>query len=339
VLLNLLGNAVKFTESGAVTFRVSATNKILSAHGGLSSLVFEVFDTGSGIAPAFQEKIFTPFEQAGDLAQKAVGTGLGLAISRRLVELMGGTLSVQSEPGKGSTFRFEINLPVVEVEEDAAETLSSRKIRGYQGDPRTILIVEDDKTNQQMMALILESIDLRVLVAGNGREAIRIAKSSMPDLILMDLAMPVMGGLEAITALSKLDQVSKIPIIVVSASVHDEERERCQMAGCSNFLPKPVKFDLLVSLLGKLLGLKWCYEDCSNQGLAEILTPPAGELDELEDLVQLGSMANIERWASALVDRDGQYRPFAEQLQRWAIAFEEKKIRDYLWNIRKGEKL
>jgi signal transduction histidine kinase/DNA-binding LacI/PurR family transcriptional regulator/CheY-like chemotaxis protein len=274
ILLNLLGNAVKFTDRGSVTLRLSTadqrptTNDQRPRHDHdpafvvrRSSLVrFEVADTGSGIAPDQFERLFRPFEQAGELSRQAEGSGLGLAISRQLVRLMGGELHVESELCCGSTFWFAVALPLEEAAMGAARP-QERQIAGYRGRQRIVLVVDDIASNRAVLADMLQPLRFTVLQAKNGQQAIEVVKQAQPDLILMDRRMPVLSGPEAIQQIRKLPDVRQMPIIATSASVSAADQAVSREAGYDAFLPKPIAWPELMAVLEQYLKLKWSYSD------------------------------------------------------------------------------
>ncbi|MBU0510817.1 MAG: response regulator, partial [Chloroflexi bacterium] len=205
VLLNLLGNAVKFTDQGHVMLRVSVNDEIRmqNAEGDPAihpstfiTLHFEVEDTGIGIPPDQLERVFLPFEQAGETSKRVEGTGLGLAISRQIVQLMGGRLQVESKLGQGSAFWFDVTLPVIEaVAQKGATPL--RAIVDYEGARRKVLVADDKAYNRQMLVDLLEPLGFEVSMAGDGQEAVDKALNWQPDAIVMDLVMPVKTGFDA----------------------------------------------------------------------------------------------------------------------------------------------
>jgi signal transduction histidine kinase/CheY-like chemotaxis protein len=237
ILSNLLRNAVKFTSSGSVGLRVSRSADAASA------LVFEVTDSGVGIPAKDLERIFTPFGQVdASHTRRFGGAGLGLAISRRLAKLLGGTLGVVSEPGRGSTFRLEIDAPAV------ASALAEPPARRAR-----VLLVEDGADNQRLIrALLRPRAD--VALAENGAQALAQALAALEagepyDLVLMDMQMPVMDGYEATLRLRESGYTA--PIVALTAHAMSGDRERCLAAGCDEYLTKPIDrtrlFDCLAS--------------------------------------------------------------------------------------------
>lgn len=227
VLANLVGNAVKFTDAG--TIRVTAT---YDAQFGLEVLVA---DTGPGIPPDRQADLFEQFSQVDTSSQRRYGgTGLGLAISRRLIQLMNGEIGVESEWGAGSTFWFRVPLAApagrLPVPETPADTTSF---------DAAVLLVEDNPVNQRVAAGLLRKLGCRVVIAGDGEEALRLSQSQPPDLILMDCFMPVMDGYTAAQRLRA--RGDRTPIVALTASVTPRDRERCTQSGMDDFLSKPIQ--------------------------------------------------------------------------------------------------
>jgi len=257
ILLNLLSNAIKFTERGQVALSVN-----LDAGNDQEMLLsFAVQDSGCGIPADALKRIFAPFEQVDSSTTRQYGgTGLGLSISRRLVELMKGELAVSSTVGIGSTFSFTIRLPrhidssapaatLAKVAYPDAEVLLKTQHRNQR-----ILLVEDDQVIQEVMLELLQNeIGMQVDVAENGAEAVDMCSKSDYDLILMDLQMPVMGGLAATRAIRQLAKHEKTPILAMTASAFDDDNERCHDAGMDDFLAKPVEPDSLFAMLAKWL--------------------------------------------------------------------------------------
>jgi CheY-like chemotaxis protein len=302
------------------------------------TLHFEVADTGVGIPADKLEAIFQPFEQAGGAAQRAAGTGLGLAISQQLVELMGSQIEVQSELGQGSTFWFEATFPVV----DWALTAMARPITGYSGPRRRVLVVDDSLENRLVLLNLLEPLGFEVILAENGRDGVDKAAESLPDLIFMDLVMPVMMGFEAVPLIRALPELARVPILAVSASVLEVDRDHSQQIGCNGFLSKPIEAEQLYDLLRYYLKLEWLYEAEPPAGVAPetaalsisaedgMIPPPAAELEKLYELAHFGSMERIQQRALYLESLNATYRPFARHLYKLAEEFEDEKIQRFV---------
>ena len=240
ILTNLLGNAVKFTDHGRIQVRVDA----LPAGADRLELRFAVIDTGIGISAEKQKVIFEAFRQGdSSTTREHGGTGLGLSISARLAALMGGSVSVESAPGCGSTFRFSVTCglapptesPSNPVRESSSAAPPLRRLR--------ILVAEDNPVNQRIAQRLLEKRGHSVWVAGDGREAVDAASTDVPfDLILMDIQMPTMDGLEATRAIRSLEnpERSAVPIIALTAFAMKDDRERCLAAGMDGYISKPI---------------------------------------------------------------------------------------------------
>lgn len=257
VLLNLLSNAVKFTHGGVVRLRLTQVGA--DPLHKWASIRFDVQDSGVGIRPQDLQRIFEPFEQAGDSRSRAAGTGLGLAISRQLVRLMGGELRVHSEMGVGSVFSFELALPLADAAEEGAAPQSA--VKGYEGPRRRILIVDDVEANRVMLAALLGPLGFETAQAIHGQDALDQIEVRCPDLVLMDLAMPVMDGLEATRRLRGRPAAQALPVIALSANASDEHRDQALAAGATLFMSKPFESRTLLANMGHCLSLNWVWHD------------------------------------------------------------------------------
>ncbi len=257
VLINLLNNAIKFTTKGEILLKVSLVKSIDDINSPLQQKIrFEVIDTGIGMNERELKTIFQPFEQAGNMESRYMGTGLGLSISKQLVELMGGELKVRSKQGKGSNFWFEILVAQDRVNPTTQEhTPEMQAISGYKGEKRKLLVVDDKKANRLLLANMLEPMGFQVLMAENGEEMFTILHEERPDLIFLDLLMPVKTGFTAAKQLQQQSEFNDIPVIVLSAcSITSQMREYLR---CDGFLNKPFEEDELLALLEKHLNLEW----------------------------------------------------------------------------------
>jgi signal transduction histidine kinase len=251
VLVNLLGNAIKFTDKGTVTLRASAEPRAP----GEVLLRLDVEDTGVGMRPEELERIFEPFEQVGDVQRRAGGTGLGLAITRALVSDMGGQVQVRSELGRGTRFRVELPLPLARPAQAAMRTVPG--VVRYQGRLRRVLVVDDSAANRALMSDFLTTAGFSVAQASDGSELLEAARSFRPDLVLMDSVMPSVDGVEATRRLRQDAELGTVPVIAVSASAGAEHRAACLKAGVNVFLAKPVSLEQLRAHIGEQLGLDW----------------------------------------------------------------------------------
>ncbi len=336
VLLNLLGNAVKFTDWGKVALSVSLV-KPEADNSHQQTLRFEVKDTGVGIKPEELAKIFQPFEQVGDVKRRGAGTGLGLTISRQLVELMGGEIQVSSEFGKGATFWFEASFPVAEPVTTLDQLAESKRIVGYQGKPRQILIVDDKEENRLVLQNMLEPLGFEITLGEDGQQEIELAQQIQPDCILTDLVMPVKTGFEAVEEIRNLPPLKDVVIIAISASVLDMDQEKSRFLGCDFFLPKPIDETKLLAALQEYLQLEWIYEAVIESNSAdlvnietataqELVPPPPEEIEILYELAMLGNMKKIRDRAIHLEELDEKYVPIATKLKNLAQGFQEKAI-------------
>lgn len=325
VLLNLLGNAVKFTDQGKVVFIV----RLLERKGRECRIRFDVADTGCGISKIQLEQIFLPFEQAGEAKQRAEGTGLGLAITRQLVGLMGGQIHVKSKLGKGSLFWFDLSLPVVDMQEAQPIQSINGRIMGYQGPTRKVLVVDDILENRLVLINMLQPLGFEIEEAHNGAIAVQKARQLDFDLILMDLVMPVMNGFEAMKEIRHF--APQLPIIVISANAFDSDRQRSLKIGANDFLPKPIEEQALLSLISTHLEIQWQIEDAANKSEAEmasvrLIRPPTEQLKTLHDLAENGMMSRIHKQADKIEELHADYAPFAKKVRQLARGFEDEEI-------------
>jgi signal transduction histidine kinase/DNA-binding NarL/FixJ family response regulator len=347
VLINLLGNAIKFTEQGAVTFKVEVIGNrqelnlpITDDQLPISKIRFEVEDTGVGMRADQLEKIFLPFEQVGDVKRQAEGTGLGLTISQRIVSLMNGEIKVQSEFGVGSIFHFEVELSQAKDSPVSSLAMRQETIVGYEGDTRTILVVDDNWQNRSVIVNLLEPIGFTVIEASDGQEGLEMANSRKPNAILTDLVMPVMHGFELIERLRNSDQFKQIPIIASSASVFETDQYKSINAGANAFLPKPVDAQTLMQLLQQYLQLEWIYQGKadtikqanpdSSTSPVELICPGSEILQQLLNLVQDGDIQEILEIAQQLPASDEKLTPFAVQVTQLASSFQVKQLENLI---------
>ncbi len=252
VLLNLVGNAVKFTNEGSVTLRLEALEATSEDR---VRVRFSVRDTGIGMSDAVRERLFQPFSQGdGSTTRRFGGTGLGLFICKRLVELMGSTFEVESAPNEGSTFAFTLELGRAEAHVSSHPPpahASTAPVRGR------VLVAEDDRVNRVLMGHLLKSLGVSPVFVSNGREAVEAAAKGGFDLVLMDCHMPEMDGFDATRAIRAAEFEGRhVPVLACSAAVLSEERARCIDAGMDDFLAKPIKHQHLEDALTRWLGAR-----------------------------------------------------------------------------------
>jgi CheY-like chemotaxis protein len=244
--------------------------------------------------------------------------------------MMGGDIQVESRVGQGSTFWFELELPVVEVEMAAAP--AEGVVIGYPGPRKKVLIVDDVAENRAVLADMLGQIGFEMVEAQNGCEGLEKAQTLRPDLILMDIVMPEMGGLEATRRLRQLPAQKDVPIIAISASASGGDKESSLAAGMNAFQPKPIDFGILLTQIASLLKLNWIYDLPQAHPAPEheapglLLAPPAQEMEILHRLALEGNMRDIVQRAAHLAELDERYRPFADQLRLLAKGYQSKAV-------------
>jgi CheY-like chemotaxis protein len=318
--LNLLANAVKFTDRGRVSLRVCFSPP--------GRLRFEVHDTGIGVGADQLETIFQPFEQVNDPQRRLGGAGLGLAISRQFVRLMSSDIHVTSQIGVGSTFWFELEVPVIET---GMTALPERFVTGYAGPRKKVLVVDDVAENRAMAVAMVSQLGFAVVEAVNGVDALDKARATRPDWILIDIVMPEMEGFEATRRLRQLPGLGEVPIIVMSASASGTDEQKSLAAGANAFVPKPIDVNKLAPQIAALLNLNWIYEpqaasSTEHEAVALLVAPSQQELEGLHHLAQLGNMRDIVQWAGRVAELDERYRPFADQLCLLAKGYQSKAI-------------
>ncbi|MGP1382360.1 MAG: ATP-binding protein [Thainema sp.] len=339
VLLNLLSNAVKFTDIGSVTFRVELAE--LSSPSNIADLKqihFTITDTGIGMTPERLERIFLPFEQASSRDRNSEGTGLGLAISQQIIEMMGSQIQVDSEPGEGSRFSFNLDLPVVEENWIATNSHPTIQISGYQGQRRHILVIDDHAENCSVVLNMLEPLGFKVTTAYDGQVGLETAIALRPDLIITDVVMPNLTGLDMTRRLRQLPDFQDLPIIASPASLSHVEKQESLDAGCNAFLPKPVDLELLLQELEQLLDITWLYGEPTAQEAREaseehhetlnraLIVPTPSELEALHRAARGGFIDEIQQEAEALKQLNPNYTLFADQLIDLAQQFEDEAI-------------
>jgi PAS domain S-box-containing protein len=314
ILINLVGNAVKFTEQGGVTVRLGLVNQTENR------LLIEVEDTGPGISAEQQQHLFQPFVQLGKPdAQK--GTGLGLTITRQYAQLMGGTVGVQSTLDVGSVFRVELPFEKVDhIEVEKPQAAGQGNIVGLMpGQPEyRVLITEDQMENRMLLVQLMNNIGIPCKTAENGEEAVRLFQEWKPHLIWMDRRMPVMDGIEATHRIRALPGGAEVKIVAVTASAFTEQREEMFKAGMDDFVRKPYRFDEIYETLERQLGVRYRYEQDAAQGLEGAATPLISEQlaalpQELKQaLADALQSLDAERIAS-VIEQVGRYDPAVQK--------------------------
>jgi len=337
VLINLLGNAVKFTDEGRVIFRVHLTNRDVKT--GRIRLRFEIQDTGVGMHPLQIKRVCLPFEQIGDHSRKEGGTGLGLAISSEIIQMMDSTLEIESELGIGSQFSFEIELLEDTEQHRHAYSQKGQQIVGYEGNERIILIVDDRWENRSVMVNLLQPLGFKTIEAKNGEEGFAQAVSIRPDLIIVDLLMPVMNGFDLLSKLSHHPTLRAVPKVVSSASAFETDQHKSFAAGAVAFLPEPIQADELLAELQTHLQLQWIYGKASAVENGEFLSrgcvsqdavaakPNPEVLAELSALVRKGDLDALIQSARCL---EARYSQFAKTVISMSEQFQVKQLIAFL---------
>jgi signal transduction histidine kinase/ActR/RegA family two-component response regulator len=322
VLINLLGNAIKFTDRGQVTLKVGTVESSDIE----CRLRFQVEDTGIGMNPEQLEKIFLPFEQVSDAQRQAEGTGLGLAISQEIVELMGSQFEVTSQPGKGSQFAFEVTVPIAMDWREGDH--SSQEITGYGGDRRRLLIIDDRWENRSVLVNLLEPLGFECVEAADGAAGFHYLQTESFDLVITDIAMPVMDGLTMLQQMRSQPELANLPVIVSSASVFNFDRQQSHQAGANDFLPKPVQAEELFEQLRHHLQLTWELAiDAPNPPVgAALVLPNARELQPIYEAAQMGDIRAIEQAAQQLGLTNPTVQPLVEQILALAADFDDREI-------------
>lgn len=338
ILVNILGNAVKFTTRGSVTFRVSYAREI--AH-------IDVEDTGPGIAPGEVEKIFEPFERGTAADTVGIGgTGLGLTISKLLTELMGGEIHFDSVVGHGT--RFEIRLFLSQIRDTSGFAKKSIRQRiGYEGPRKTILVVDNEAVDRELLKHTLMPLGFHVFEAANGQVCVNSYQQINADLILMDLAMPLMDGWEAAYIIRKVHQAS-LPIAILSANAYDKNLDNQAKIPAQDFFVKPVNLEEVLDWIGQQLQLTWRYaQPISLQTTAmmgppaPIQTPtadglpplPAALLDHLAQFARMGYVKGMREVMATLQKQHPQHHTMINALQqaieRFDFATLQRLIEEY----------
>ncbi|WP_336367903.1 hybrid sensor histidine kinase/response regulator [Marinobacter sp. C2H3] len=266
ILINLLSNAIKYTDQGRVSLTLRYRNQVAE---------FTVQDTGEGIEAAHLERIFRPFERIRRPGQSRVGTGLGLTITRLLTDIMGGDISVTSEPGQGSVFRVSLMLSSLHGAAPRSPAAPRRRIYGYHGPRRKLLVVDDDDSHRQVIRALLAPLGFEIVDLNNPLEVTAALEQHRPDLMLLDVSMPGRDGWEVLEEVRA--RKSALPVVMVSADAQEGQHGPDTPRHHDDYLIKPVRLDALLDSLARLLALTWRFEK-SPDPLARPPVPTAGEL-------------------------------------------------------------
>jgi signal transduction histidine kinase/CheY-like chemotaxis protein len=325
ILINILGNAVKFTQRGGISLRLQYAREFA---------LIEIEDSGPGILAEELDQIFEPFIRGSAADNSNIGgTGLGLTISKLLTQLMGGEITVTSIVGKGTTFRIKLFLPKTHHTEGLDAMLTANPI-GYVGDRRKILIVDNEQVDREMLISILQPLGFEVAQAANGQHGLDQHLSFEPDLILMDLAMPVMDGWEASYIIRKVRQ-SIVPIGIVSANAFDKGLENTAGIGPQDFILKPVNLAELLDWIGKRLNIRWITSPeqmprAIDSRADKLVVPARHYLEELQALIKIGYVRGVLNKLDEIEALDERYKVFIGTMRKLAQQFQLAAMKQFI---------
>ncbi len=346
IIINLLSNAIKFTNVGGVTLKVGVIESIEEERESVqgesekaalhqTKICFQVEDTGIGIAQTALSKIFLPFQQVGDQKYQSAGTGLGLSITQKLVDLMGGQLQVESTLEQGSTFGIELDLATVSSPEMVEKPLPKKsQTISFEGAPLKILVVEDDQDNRLMLTHLLTALGFEVKEAKSGQDAINQTHEWRPDLIFMDLVMPVIDGYEATRQIKRIPELQKTIIVAVSASALKSHQQQSQEAGCDDFIAKPIHTEELLKCLQRHFKFKVIESETktTKDTLQEseevwLQEPSVEQATTVFNLTLRGDLDGILEYVNKLEQNEPQLKAFIDQIKAFAKELKIKRIR------------
>lgn len=321
ILINLLSNAIKYTDQGAVSLTLRYRNQVAE---------ITVCDTGEGIAKGNIERIFQPFERIRTPGQSRTGTGLGLTITRLLVEIMGGNIEVESAPGQGSTFRVSLMLSSLHGPLPFSISEPERRIYGYRGPRRKILVVDDDESHRQLLRAMLSPLGFEICDLGNSLHALGTVERERPDLILLDISMPGLDGWQVLRELR--DDRHDMPVVMVSADAYEGQQTDSPPLH-NGYTVKPFRLDLLLDTIARVLSLEWRFEK-SAEPLAVQPLPAAGDISlpapthrrTLADLARIGHRKGLLEALHDLKHSGKASEGFAAELERLTQDFQFGKI-------------
>ncbi len=327
ILFNLLSNAVKFTDEGTLWFTASIIN---------NKFRFEVKDTGIGIEKEHSKDIFTPFVQVGEQRFYTEGTGLGLSISNKLAQMLGGQLYMKSKIGKGSTFWLDIDLKIQNTEL-TSDNNPKKKITAYKGNAKTVLIADDDIANRDILKKYLSNLGFEIIEVENGEKVIEYVNNKIPDLLLLNLHMPILNGFMTLAHLKKNEKTKKIKTIAITAHVSSKMKNKCMESGFDDFISKPINFSRLKQKIKEQLKLKWEYETAlkiENEN-DTLPTFPVNDINTLKELVQLGKIKKLLLHLDTLKKKQPQLSQAIDSIKDLSQRFELKQVTKLLTQMKK----
>jgi signal transduction histidine kinase/CheY-like chemotaxis protein/purine-cytosine permease-like protein len=318
ILINLLGNAIKFTAQGQVIFRVRYAREM--AH-------IEIEDTGPGLGRAELAQVFEPFARGNSASHTAPGAGLGLTIAKMLTDLMGGELTVASTPGVGSVFRIKLFLPEARHPVAVRRATTHAPRRGYEGVRRKILVVDNEEADRELLVQLLEPLGFELRTAASGHDALDLLAAGLqPDAILMDLAMPGIDGWETIRRLREMGHVN-VKVAVVSANAFDKGLDNDAGIPPEDFILKPLRHGELLDWLQRQLELRWLQEPrvaapTPRQSAGVLRRPAPQSLQALRQAVQLGYFRGIMNQLDEIASAQPECGEFAAAMRELASQFQ-----------------
>ena len=326
ILINLLSNAIKYTDRGGVSLTLRYRSQVAE---------FTVRDTGEGIAPENVERIFRPFERIRTPGQSRAGTGLGLTITRLLTEIMGGDISLESVPGQGSVFRVSLMLSSLHSSTPRSISMPAKRIYGYHGSRRKVLLVDDDVSHRQVMRAMLSPLGFEIVDLGNALQVLATVEAERPDLLLLDVSMPGQSGWEVLAMLRQHKHT--MPVVMVSADANEGHHAADSPRLHDGYIIKPVRLNLLLDTIASVLDLNWRF-DKSPDPMAAIPAPDHGvlPLPKMEHRLALATLARIGHRKGLLealhdLKHSGEAaEPFAIELTRLTNDFQFEKILELL---------
>jgi len=337
ILINLIGNAVKFTNAGEVIFKTSSIEN--------DRFMFEIIDTGRGIATEDQQHIIEPFYQE-ESGAKLGGTGLGLAISSQQLKLMGTELQLESELDKGSRFYFTLHLPKATGDIPRRNERIHNILHLAEGHRVKALVVDDIESNRDVLAQLLSKLKVDVIQAVDGRDCLEKVRAHLPDIIFMDIRMPVMDGKEAIKEIRQEFGDERFKIVVITASAFDQDRERFTRIGAHEFITKPFRAEQIVSCLDELLDVDFEYEheESTKQGSSSTVELDYSKISLPEDLIlqiknaaDLYHISEMEKALNTLQSMDGSYDQLAVQIEELLNRYDMEGIGKIIAKLNQGQ--
>lgn len=322
ILINIIGNAVKYTQNGGVQLNFSYAREFLN---------IKVIDTGPGISAIEQTKIFEPFIR-GKASTGVGGTGLGLTISKLLTELMGGEIKVHSQIDKGTTFDIRLYLPTIRTMSHQQQALPNKMPVGYEGKRRKIMVVDNDPVDRELLSNILEPLGFDITESASGIDCINLYQKLKPEVIFLDLAMPEMDGWETAHIIRNVHH-AEVEICIISANAFDRGLENSSGITPEDFLPKPINLYDLISLLGRKLNLVWIEEGSAadDYGSPMEIVPPSQEtLKRLSAWLEMGNITAVNECVESLAESGESSDEFIDEMRAMLGSFQLDGMKQFI---------